>query len=130
MEGIELLEQALENENNNNILHCTKKSILEDKQNIIKDDKILEKLEEYRYISKPEHVNHGCYIRWIASNGSLVTGGIVCKINKDKETITVRNNRNRFFTCPFHKVRVFQKITEQEGLLLEIASLIQEKGTP
>lgn len=127
MEGIELLEQALENENNNNILRYTKQSILEDKQNIIKENEMLEKLEDYRYISKLEDVHHGCYIRWI-SNDRLVTGGLVCKINKDKGTITLRNSRNRFFTCPFHKVYVFQKITEQEGLLLEIASLIQEKG--
>lgn len=126
MEGIELLEQALENENNNNILRHTKQSILKDKQNIIKENDILEKLEDYRYISNLEDVQHGCYIRWI-SNERLVTGGIVCKINKDKQTISVRNSQNRFFTCPFHKVLVFQKITEQEGLLLEIASLIQEK---
>jgi len=130
---MELLEKALENEQNKVILHISKSKIKADKDSIFKkysiSSYIQDKLENYRVISDIQDIQHGYYIRWISkmNPNTLKHGGIVCAIDYEEDRVQVRNNCNRFFTCNLQNNIIFQKITEQEGLLLEITALFEDK---
>ena len=130
---MELLEKALENEQNESILQLSKSKIKADKDSIFKkysiSSSIQDKLENYRVVSDIEDIQHGYYVRWISKTNpnTLKHGGIVCTIDYEEERTQVRNNCNRFFTCNLKNNIIFQKITEQEGLLLEITALFEDK---
>lgn len=129
----ELLKKALENENNESITNLSISEIKSQKNDILQKlnlDKSdlkenLKKLKEYRYINNINDINYGCFIRYInlkkINNLNLNNGGIVCdiKINNGIE-ILCRNNLNRFFQIKFDENLIFQKLTEQEKIILNV----------
>lgn len=129
----EFLKKALENENNESIINlsiaeikCQKNDILQ-KLNLTREEhKInLLKLKEYRYINNINDLNYGSFIRCInlnkIENLSLNNGGFVCdiKINNGVE-ILCRNNYNKFFQIKFDENLIFQKLTDQEKIILNV----------
>lgn len=133
---MEYLEHILKNDNNKDIIQFTKSEIKNNlntilttleftKSEIKRYNKIL---NNYRYISNKDHIRYGCYIRWFNSNLKLVNGGIVCNIINDGDAyiIQVKNNKNRIFSCKTNKSVIFQKLTQQEELLLEITNMLSE----
>jgi hypothetical protein len=129
----ELLKKALENENNESITNLSISEIKSQKNDILQKlnlDKSdlkenLKKLKEYRYINNINDINYGCFIRYInlkkINNLNLNNGGVVCdiKINNGIE-ILCRNNINRFFQIKFDENLIFQKLTEQEKIILNV----------
>ena len=85
----------------------------------------LTKLKEYRYIDNINDLNYGSFIRCInlkkINNLCLNNGGFVCdiKINNGIE-ILCRNNYNKFFQIKFDENLIFQKLTEQEKIILNV----------
>jgi len=85
----------------------------------------LSKLKEYRYIDNINDLNYGSFIRCInlkkINNLTLNNGGFVCdiKINNGIE-ILCRNNYNNFFQFKFDENLIFQKLTEQEKVILNV----------
>ena len=91
----------------------------------------LKKLKEYRYINNINDLNYGCYIRWInlknIENLKLTNGGFICdiKINEGIE-ILCRNNFNKLFQLRFDENLIFQKLTDQEKVLLSVVDYLNK----
>tara|TARA_R110002074_G_scaffold68387_4_gene160276 strand:+ start:1708 stop:2127 length:420 start_codon:yes stop_codon:yes gene_type:complete len=129
----DLLKKALENENNESIVNLTISKIKSQKNDILqklnlstenlKDN--LKKLKEYRYINNINDLNYGCFIRCInlkkVDNIKLTNGGYVCdiKVNNGIELLC-RNNYNNFFQIRFDENLIFQKLTDQEKIILNV----------
>jgi hypothetical protein len=129
----EFLKKALENENNESIINLSiqeiksKKNDILQKLNLTREEhkENLTKLKEYRYIDNINDLNYGSFIRCInlkkINNVCLNNGGFVCdiKINNGIE-ILCRNNYNKFFQIKFDENLIFQKLTEQEKIILNV----------
>tara|TARA_B110000027_G_scaffold21390_1_gene22776 strand:+ start:1787 stop:2206 length:420 start_codon:yes stop_codon:yes gene_type:complete len=129
----DLLKKALENENNESIVNLTISKIKSQKNDILqklnlstenlKDN--LKKLKEYRYINNINDLNYGSFIRCInlkkVDNIKLTNGGYVCdiKVNNGIELLC-RNNYNNFFQIRFDENLIFQKLTDQEKIILNV----------
>ena len=128
---IEYLKQSMENENNKSILNLTTKIIKERKQEIINElpiyknekNQIKKKLKEYRYIDEIQELHIGAFIRWIKfksdneisiTNGALLTDVLF----EDNIQLLLKNNMNRFFRVNFNDNLIFQKLTDQEKIIL------------
>ena len=135
---IEKLLSALEDEENADLLELDMKKIASEKQDIlsklelpIKQQKeLLKKLKHYRYIDELPGMKYGNYIRWISlknpENLKLTNGGIVCemKVGDNGIVIVCKNNFNRFFQLNMTETLIFQKLSEQELVLLSALDFI------
>lgn len=139
MQNIELFFNALNNNENKEIveLNITFEKINNDKkiilENIFDEDiknNILEKLKNYKLVDELPDLKYGSYIRWIniknQSNTKLTNGGLLCDIKiKDKGIIlTCKNNRNRIFELNMSNNIIFQKLSNQELILLSAIEYI------
>lgn len=86
----------------------------------------LEKLDGYRYVDEINELFRGKYIRWINKNGKLTNGAIVMEIKFLDEGIHIlcRNGANRFIQFKWDDCLVFQKLTDEEWMLLSVKSHI------
>ena len=87
----------------------------------------MDKLKHYRYIENVKDLKYGYYIRCIKLDSkkalTLNRGGIIAGItimNEDEVNILCRNNMHRKFTIKFEKNLIFQKLNDQELLLLTV----------
>jgi hypothetical protein len=136
----ELLKKALDNDKNELILNMDTDKVTKTKNDIISQlnlpkgelKTIQKKLKEYRYIDDMKELHFGSYIRWITiknpENIRLTNGGIVCdiKVIKDDIHITCKNNMNRFFQLKMSENIIFQKITDQERVLLKVMDYLKK----
>ncbi len=129
------IEVALNNDKNEGILKHTKKSIQEKKKDIIHElfpvkerKEILQKLKEYRHVDEMNDIRVGCYARWInIENKTLANGGIIIKVDiGDNGIYVVLKNNFKIFTILFDNVFLFQKITNQEHIILSIIDKINK----
>lgn len=128
------LLKALEDDTNENLLNFTSDKIKEINLNIIKEllltrDEtlsILKKLENYKYVDEMNDLKYGTYVRWIPIDHvkkiNLLKGGIFCemKITDDGVFLVCKNfgYNSRHFQISMDKNLIFQKMTEQELVLL------------
>ena len=125
---------ALENETNASIVELTRKKIQSQKNNMLQRlqlprDKLKEihkKLKKYRYCSDLKDLQYGYYIRWISLKDPnyicLTNGGIVCEVKIVNNMIHVvcKNSRNQMFQIKFDECLIFQKLTQQENVILNV----------
>ena len=126
------LVKALDNENNESIMNYNSsmiKSIKNDylQKLILSREKLKDyhtKLKGYRYVDDLSDIQYGRYIRWInltdPNNLKLTTGGIIIDI-KICETgihLICKNFKNHKFQIRINECFIFQKITEQEKIIL------------
>jgi len=129
---------ALENENNCDILELDYASFNQMKndslQRLSLPREILKKysksLKFYRCIDELQELTVGAYIRWInlerPENIKLTTGGVICDIKIDEEiSILCRNKMNGMFQLKFSFCLIFQKLTDQEKVLLSALKYLQ-----
>jgi hypothetical protein len=82
------------------------------------------KLKNYRYVDDLSDIQYGRYVRWInlsnPNNLKLTTGGIIIdiKICPNGIHIICKNNRNQKFQVKIDECYIFQKITDQEQIIL------------
>ena len=138
-EYIEKVIKTLDNEKNESIIQLTNAKIKEQKNNILQqlqlersDLKTLHnKLKEYRYVDEISELQFGYYIRWIPlkdpDNIKLTNGGHICdiKILNGGIHIVCRNNYNRFMQINLDESVVFQKLTQQEKIILKTLDYLQ-----
>lgn len=131
---IEKLLHALDNEENADIIKNDNEKINKDKNDILQKLQLSrdmiktlhQKLKQYRYVDNLDSVRYGSYIRWISIKNpdpesiKLTNGGIICNIEVFNEDIyiTVKNNTNRLFKIKMSENLVFQKIMQQEQVIL------------
>ena len=128
------LLNALENESNSSIMELTTQKIKTHKNNMLQrlqlDRNTLKlfhkKLKQYRYCTDMNDLQYGYYIRWInlknPENMKLTNGGIIIDIDiiKDCIQLRIKNNMNRIFQIKFDEVMIFQKLSQQEKVILSV----------
>jgi hypothetical protein len=131
---VEKLLKALDDESNENLLNFTTKKIKEMNLNVLKELQmsknetldIFSKLKEYKYIDEMNELKYGSYIRWIylsdPTNLFLTKGALFCevKITDEGVYLTCKNygNNNKHFTIKMDECLIFQKLSQQELVLL------------
>ena len=138
-ENKEELLNALDNENNESIMDYDFKTISKEKNDVLQqlrlETSILKsyhkKLKFYRYIKNISDIVIGNYIRWINITNpytiKLTNGAIVCDIIQNKDAllhIQCKNRYNKFFNVDFDKTLIFQKINNQENIILSVLKYI------
>ena len=129
---IPALLHALNNEANESILDTTTYSIQAKKNDMLQKlqlprselKKMHTALKFYKYVDELPEINLGRYIRWIPlknpDNIKLTRGGIICDIYTSNDDIEIKckNNMNRLFTLKLNECFIFQKLTDQEQVIL------------
>ena len=129
---IETLKKALDNENNENICDLNTNLIKTIKNDMLQQlqlpgpklKELHKKLKGYRYVDDLSNLQYGRFIRWInlkkTDNIFLTNGAHIMDIKIEKHGIQVlcRNNMNRFITLNIDEHMIFQKITDQENVLI------------
>lgn len=127
-----ILQKALDNENNSSIMNLNSKKIKSIKNDYLQKlllprDKLKEyhlKLKEYRYVDDLSDIQYGRYIRWInlknPDNIKLTTGGIIIdiKIIESGIHLVCKNNMNHCVQIKIDENIIFQKLTDQEKILI------------
>lgn len=91
------------------------------------------KLSQYKYVDTIDEVKYGGFVRWVhlgSDNLTLLSGGVVCAINITDEGINIacKNFAHRYFQFPFNECAVFQKLTDQELILLSALDYIDAEN--
>jgi len=129
---IDTLKKALDNESNESLCDLNSGLIKQIKNDMLQQlqlprDKLKEfhkKLKDYRYVDDLSNLQYGRFIRWINLNKTdnifLTNGAHIMDIKIEKKGIQVlcRNNMNRFITLNIDQHMIFQKITDQEQVLI------------
>ena len=133
MQLLKLLK-ALEDDSNETLLNFTTDKIRDMNLNILKELhlskqdtlELLKKLRDYKYVDEMNELKYGAYIRWIPiedpTNIHLTKGAIFCemKITDDGVFCVCKNYgfKSRHFQISIDKNLIFQKLTDQELVLL------------
>jgi len=128
------LLKALDDESNENLFNFTTKKIQEmnlkvlNELNISKKEKMifLEKLKDYKYVDEMDDLKYGTYIRWIPlinpKTIDLKKGAVFCEIVITDNGVQLKcknfGYKPNYFTIKFDENLVFQKLTDQEQVLL------------
>jgi hypothetical protein len=121
-------------------LLCHKQSVEEISQEIIDvlnlneiENKIdiLRKLVGYRLVKTIDDIDKGKYIRWISlsqKNPTLTNGGIVLDVKtlSEKTHIICKNNIGRIIQVILEHSIVFQKMSEDELLILHAKKMMSQ----
>ena len=124
--------KALDNENNDGIQKYNNSLIKQIKNDYLQKlllprDKLKDyhlKLKDYRYVDDLTDIQYGRYIRWInlndPNNIKLTTGGIIIdiKILASGIHVVCKNNKNHRFQIKIDECFIFQKLTDQEKIIL------------
>ena len=80
----------------------------------------LSKLAWYRYIDDLYQLNRGRFIRWFDKNNQLKNGAIVSELlfNNNGTSVLCKNANHRYFQINFDNNTIFQKLSNDEELLL------------
>jgi len=132
--NVQKLLQALDDESNETLLNFTSDKIREMTFNILKElhlskndtIDIYKKLKGYKYVDEISDLKYGTYVRWIPienpSDIHLTKGALFCELKiTDEGTFCICKNlgySNRYFQIFMDKNLIFQKLTEQERVLL------------
>jgi len=128
------LLKALDDESNESLMNFTTHKIKEMNLNILKELQLskkdtldlLNKLNDYKYVDEMNELKYGSYIRWIPiedpNNIYLTQGALFCemKITDDGVFCICKNYgyKTRYFQISMDKNLIFQKLTNQELILL------------
>ena len=137
---IDDLLNALEKKTSPGIVNLTPAKIKEHKNNILqriglereKLKSFHKKLKNYRYCSDVLDIQDGRYVRWISlkdpDNIKLTNGAFVCdKLILDNGIhVQLRNNYGRIFQIKYDECEIFQKITDEERLILEVLKELEK----
>ena len=132
--NVNKLLQALDDDSNESLLNFTTDKIREMNLNILKElhlqkqetIDIYNKLKDYKYVDEMNELKYGTYVRWIPiedpTNIQLTKGAIFCEMKiTDDGVFCICKNFGfpaRHFQISMDKNLIFQKLTEQELVLL------------
>ena len=129
---IESLMSALDDDDNASLMKLDTRAVKAVKNDMLQKlnlpreqlNKLHKRLEDYRYVDEMNELKYGAYIRWIPlrdpNKVKLTNGGIICDILVKDNGIHVvcRNNMHRMFQIKLVECMVFQKLSDQERVLL------------
>jgi hypothetical protein len=128
------LLKALDDNSNEALFNFTTDKLREMTLNILKELhlprkdtlELLRKLKDYKYVDEMNDLKYGAYVRWIPiedpDNIYLTQGAIFCEMKiTDEGVFCVCKNygfKSRHFQIAMDKNLIFQKLTDQELVLL------------
>jgi hypothetical protein len=131
---VDKLLKALDDESNISLINFTTDKIREMNFKILKELhlpktetlELLNKIKEYKYVDEMNELKYGTHIRWIPledpNNIKLKSGAIFCEMKiKEEGVYCICKNYGcnfRYFQLSFDKNLIFQKLTNQELVLL------------
>ena len=131
---VQKLLKALDDDSNETLLNFTSDKIKEMNLNILKElqlskkdtFELMRKLNEYKYVDEMNDLKYGAYVRWIPiedpNNIYLTQGALFCEMKiTDEGVFCVCKNygfKSRYFRLSMDKNLIFQKMTDQELVLL------------
>ena len=136
----DLLKAACENEANTNILNFTNDKIMKVKVDIINElpinhdakVELIEKLQSYMYVDEIHELKNGAYLRWLdmrdIENIRLVSGAFFCELvfTDSNSCMRMKNIRGRHFEVKMDDVILFQKLSDQEKVILAALSYMSK----
>ena len=140
MDENELMEKAVNNSKNDSIVKLNSFKIARGKKMILNElnlnkneqQDILNKLLNYRLVDEIKDIEVGNYIRWISIKEDveeikLTTGGhiISLEIEDDGVHIKCKNRFNNIFEIRLDENIIFQKLTNQEEILLKVIDYLE-----
>jgi hypothetical protein len=140
--NVDVLLNALDNENNTGVAGLSSSIIKKEKNDILQKLQIYGKelklfhasLKDYRYINELKDLQVGRYIRWIPLNADtaeikLTKGAILVNvfINDNGAMLVCRNALNKSIIVTFDRVLIFQKLSEQEQILIAAIDFLDKK---
>jgi hypothetical protein len=137
---VNTLISALDNDTNENLLDLDHNKISNIKNNVLQRLRLTpaklrslhKSLKFYRYVDELPDLNYGSYIRWIPLKDpekiKLTNGGIVCviKIVDNGIAVICKNRYNSMFQVLLNENLIFQKLTEQEQVILSAMDYLNE----
>jgi len=87
---------------------------------------ILTKLKKYKYVEEVDDLKYGSFIRWIdlidLENLVLRNSCMICEVKfTDNGTIILcKNFMNRYYSIKMDECLIFQKITNEEQIIIEM----------
>jgi hypothetical protein len=130
---IDQLLHALDNDKNESIVDLDYAKISKDKNDTLQQlncpkpqlKRLHQQLKSYRLVEDIKDIHFGSYVRWISLKNpegeiKLTNGGIVCdmKVINDDVHIKCKNNMNRLFQIKMSETILFQKLSDQEQVIL------------
>ena len=136
---IHSLLHALDNENNESVVELSLEKIAKDKNDILQQlnlpreelQRLNKQLKQYRLMNDINDLRYGSYIRWISLKNpahiKLTNGGIICDIKAIQEDIHIKckNKMNLMFQFKMSEVVAFQKLSEQEQIILKAVTYLK-----
>ena len=136
---IETLVSALDNDDNNNLMDLDFNKIKQMKNDVLQRvgfnretlKKYNKSLNNYIYIDELSNIKLGSYVRWIPLENpekvKLTTGGVVCDVRLENDiSIICKNRFNQLFEFKMTKSIVFQKLSDQERVLLSAMTYLRK----
>jgi hypothetical protein len=133
----DLLDKALDNQQNAILLKLNNKQIAQmNKQIVCSIPRIsasasishIKILKGYRYVDEISDLKTNVYIKWIRidSPNKLTKGAISCsvKITNEGMLVMCKNYFGRFFYLNMEECIIFQKITNEENVILSAMDFI------
>jgi hypothetical protein len=127
-EDVTNILECIENNSNPFFNNKTTKMVIEEIQQVLNSntvndvEKVSEKLISYRYIDEVNEVLRGRHVKWVNISKSpkkLKGGGIVLNIKfLDNGVHILCSQGNRITQYKFDECLTFQKLTDQEQLIL------------
>ena len=140
--NIELLQQALENDTNLNIINTniqeikTKKNEILQELGLKRDDlkSFHKKLNGYMYVDNISDLKYGRNIRWINLKQldpiKITNGSVLCdiKIGTKGISLVLKGFNNSFITLYFNENIIFQKINDEEKIILKAVDYLNKQN--
>lgn len=134
-------EEAIKNNKNDKLLQLTTKKVLKMNWNVLKmidiDQEtrlaIFNQLEKYKYVDEIDDLKIGNYLRWIPKfpedKTQLRYAGILCDIVIADQGVLLscKNFMHRHYTFKMDECYVFQKLTNQEQLILNLLEHLENE---
>ena len=138
---IELLQEALENDDNLNIINTNIQEIKQKKNEILQElgldrndlKSFHKKLNGYMYIDNIKDLKYGRNIRWVnlnkITNIKITNGAVLCdiKIHDKGIALILKGFNNTFITLYLNENIIFQKISDEEKILLKAVDYLNKK---
>mgnify|MGYP001228525072 FL=1 len=133
---LEKLDKALDNPFNDEIENLNYDKIQEMNIKIINELHLSKKdavtiaisLKDYLFIDELSDIKDGRFVKWINLDDpvKLKQGGIICgyEIGNEGVYLKCKNFKNRFFSLSLEKNLVFQKLSNQEIIIINALKLI------
>ena len=133
---LNFLSKAIDNNNNDGISKLEYQNVDDEKKDIIdkleisktKKINLIKSLKDYRYVEDLQEIVEGRYLRWLIEKDNdikLSNGGILIEVKiEDEIYLLLKNNRNLIFQIKLQDNVIFQKLTDQEKIILFAKSLI------